>query len=562
MASRLQARKRRLSSSRSQYSSRTSPARWRWILSRGEMALAILATAAAIHLHFASFNNAGGLWRDEVSSANIAILPSLPVMWGTLTHDSFPVLFPAVTRVWSATIGKTDLALRSLGLVIGLSSIATLWLAGWTIWRGPPVVCLTLFALNVVAVRYGDSLRAYGLAVVCILLTLSATWRFVEAPSLSIGIFAAAMATLSVQALYQNAVFVLAICTAGCLKHLLERRLLAGLKVLAIGAIAAFSLIPYVRPIMLAQDWWMVSKYGLTLQLVGNNVLSMTGHPTEIFAYVWIVLLFAAVGLGIWRATSRNVPDTDQMGRQDPALFATVALVIGLPGFLLFLALAKLPTQPWYYFPALGFAAVCCDAILSRAHSLVRTVALLVALIVVALAYPAGLSELRFRMTDGDLLAPRLAQLSRPEDLIIVNPWYFGLTFSRYYQGAAPWTTLPGFEDYRYHRYDLLKLKMQEEHPAQVVLDRVAATLQSGHRVWVLGSLPPVDSGASPPEDLPPAPHGPSGWLDEPYSETWGAQLSYLIANHAQRVELVPSPTEAQINPLEDMQSIVATGWH
>jgi hypothetical protein len=523
------------------------------------MAVAIVATTAAIHLHIVSFTSAGGLWRDEVSSANVATLPSLQAMWETLPHDSFPVLFPAVTRVWSATVGGTDIGLRSMGLVIGLLLLAGLWIAGWTIWRGPPLLSLTLFALNVMVIRYGDSVRAYGLAAVCIVLTMAATWRFVEAPTPTGGIIAAALATLSVQTLYQNAVFVLAICVAGCLKHLRSRHLLPALKVLAVGTLPALSLIPYVRPILRAQDWWVVSKYGLTPQLIENNIFSATGHPLELFTYVWMLLIVACIGLGIQRAIFRT-STLEEGNRQDPALFATVALVLGLAGFGLFLVIAKLPTQPWYFFPAIGFAVVGCDAILSGTHWLVRIVVLMAAVAVIALAYPSGLSELKFRQSNGDVLAGRLSQLAQREDLIIVNPWYCGLTFSRYYRGSTPWTTLPGFEDYRYHRYDLLKSKMQLEHPAQPVLDRVTATLRSGHAVWVVGWLPGVQPGMTSPQDLPPAPHGPWGWLDEPYTQTWGAQLTYLLAAHAQSVTLVPDPTDTRVNPFEDMQTIVASG--
>jgi hypothetical protein len=525
------------------------------------MALAILATAAAIPMHVMSFNGTGGLWRDEVSSANVATLPSLRIMWEALPHDSFPVLFPAVTRVWSAAIGRTDADLRLLGLVIGLLSLASLWIAAWMIWRGPPVVSLTLFGLNVMAIRYGDSVRAYGLGVVCIVLTMAATWRFVEAPTLPVGIAAAVVATLSVQALYQNAVFVLAICLAGCLKHLLERHLLPALMVLSVGVVPALSLTPYVRPILRAQDWWMISKYGLTPQVVENNFSSATGHPLEAFTHVWLLLIVVAVGLGIGRATS-GTSTIGEGNRQDPTLFATAALVLGLAGFGLFLVLAKLPTQSWYFLPAMGFAAVCCDAILSGTQRLVRVGVLIVAASVVVLAYAAGFSELKIRQTNGDLLAGQISPLAQREDLIIVNPWYFGLTFSRYYRGTAPWTTMPGFEDYRYHRYDLLKLKMQEEYPAQPVLYRVAETLRSGHKVWLVGSLPMVNLAMGPPRDLPLPPNGPWGWLDEPYTQTWGAQLYYLLATHTQRVDRVPGSATGAVNPLEDMHSlVVATGW-
>lgn len=537
-----------------------SPPRIQVVLVRCSMVVAIVATVTAIALHLVSLTNAGGLWRDEVAITNIATLPSLQAVWEALPHDHAPILFPAVIRVWSVTFGQTDVRLRCLGLVIGLFLLASLWICAWMIWRGPPVLSVTLFALNVMVVRYGDAVRAYGLATACIVLTMALTWRFVEAPTRSGGITAALMAMLSVQTLYQNAVLVLAICLAGCLVHIIQRQFSPALQVLAIGVVPALSLTPYIRPLVRAQDWWVLSKYGFTYSLIESNISSFSGHPLGVFAYVWILVLVAAIALAIQHAFLR-IGRMHEGNRQDPTLFATVALVLGIIGFGIFLLIAKLPTQPWYFLPVFGFAVVCCDAILSATHWVGRIGILIGAAAVVTLAYPAGLSELKYRQTDGDLVAGRLSRQARREDLIIVNPWYCGLTFSRYYRGTAPWTTLPGLEDYRYHRYDLLKLKMQSEHPEQPVLDWVAATLRSGRTVWIVGWLPKVPF-ARVPQDLPPAPHGPWGWLDEPYSWAWGAQLTYLISSHAQRAELIPNPTNSQINPLEDMQLIAAAGWH
>jgi hypothetical protein len=524
------------------------------------LAVAILATAAAIHLHMRSFTKAGGLWRDEVTSANVATLPTLGAMWETLPHDSFPILFPLIVRGWSATVGELDVRLRWLGLSVGLFLLASFSIAGAVIWRGPPLLSLTLFALNVMAIRYGDSLRAYGLGVACIVLTLAATWRFVEAPTLFNGTIATVLATLSVQALYQNAFFVLAICVAGCAVHLYRRRLPAALMVLAIGVVPALSLAPYIRPLLHAQDWWVLQQYGLTLTTVEGNISSLTAHPKVGFEYVWAFLVVAAIGLGIESFFSRSGA-ANSRDRHARSLFATVALVLGVVGFGVFLFLAKLPTQLWYYLPLAGFAIVCCDAILGGSYRWVQDGVLVAAAIVVVLAYPAGLSELDFRQTNGDLLAEQLSQRAGPEDLIVVNPWYCGVTFARYYRGAAPWTTLAGFDDYRYHRYDLLKLKMELDHPAQPVLDRVTATLHSGHTVWIVGWLPALHGMNAPPADLLPAPLDRWGWKDEPYTETWGAQFYYLIKAHADKVGMLPQPANLPINRFENLQLVFAKGW-
>ena len=61
-------------------------------------------------------------------------------MWGMLTHDNCPVLFPLVIRFWSAIgLGGADFGLRCLGFVIGLSVLAALWLNARVLRSLPPV---------------------------------------------------------------------------------------------------------------------------------------------------------------------------------------------------------------------------------------------------------------------------------------------------------------------------------------------------------------------------------------------------------------------------------------
>ena len=79
----------------------------------------------------------------------------------------------------------------------------------------------------------------------------------------------------------------------------------------------------------------------------------------------------------------------------------------------------------------------------------------------------AGVRLAKYRQTNIDLIAAQLREQAGPNDLILVYPWYCGITFNRYYHGAAPWTTLPALSDPRIHRYDLLKEKLAARRPDQ-----------------------------------------------------------------------------------------------
>jgi hypothetical protein len=142
--------------------------------------------------------------------------------------------------------------------------------------------------------------------------------------------------------------------------------------------------------------------------------------------------------------------------------------------------------------------------------------------------------------------------------LIIVHPWTFGISFDRQYSGPAPWTTVPPLADHRFHRYDLFKQKMVLENPAQPVCDEIAATLRAGNRVWLVGDIP---MSQTPPPQIQPAPNNPWGWLDDAYSDVWGAQVGYFVAMHATRGEVIPTSAPNPVSPLENVQVMVVAGW-
>jgi hypothetical protein len=526
-------------------------------LRQSEWGVAVLLTVAAVGLHFFYLIHAGGLWRDEISVKNIATLPSLGQVWEALPHDHCPILFPSLVRIWSASgLGTTDMGLRILGLGCGLLLLAAFWVASRTMDKGLPLLSLALAGLNFTVIRYGDSIRAYGLATVFILLTMSLIWRFIEAPTLRRGLLAGLAAMLSVQTLYQNAFFLLTICIAGAAVCLRRHQLRRAMAVLSIGLPAAFSLLPYVNPMRQAQSWWIVSKTGVNFM----GFLFRMADATGMLVGVWLVLVMVAALLGMGCGLIKTSPN-ETRAQQDLLLFASIALVIGLTGFGFFVKLTGLPTQRWYYIPALGFAVVCCDVILPRIHQAARIGVLVIAVVVALLAYPSAQSALKLPQTNGDLVAAQVSQNARPDDMIIVHPWYFGITFGHYYRGTASWTTLPPLEDYRFHRYDLVKSKLQMTNVIEPVLKQVETTLRSGHSVWIVGSVPIPQPNEAPPADLPPAPNGPEGWADRPYTDAWGAKFSYFLVYHITNAITLVDPTTNSVSSMENMPLTITSGW-
>jgi hypothetical protein len=123
--------------------------------------------------------------------------------------------------------------------------------------------------------------------------------------------------------------------------------------------------------------------------------------------------------------------------------------------------------------------------------------------VVAATLLPGVRQSVCVRMTNLDFVAQRLNREAGKEDLVLVHPWFCGVTFNRYYTGGAEWLTLPPLTDHRLQRLDLFKEQMQLEAPIQTVLEKVEATLRAGHIVWLVGYYP-FSNPPAPPRSYPP----------------------------------------------------------
>lgn len=524
-----------------------------WDRRKIEWVLGILITAAAVYLHWVNFRSAGALWRDEAGIVSIATLPTAHEVWSNVGHESCPILFPALLRAWSFSLGGSDAALRLFGFIVGVSMVGAVWLNGWFFHRSAPLIALGLLAVNPSVVRWGDSLRAYGLASVLMLVTLAMVWRFARAPDLKRWLAAAGVAVISVQCLFQNSFLLLAVCAAAAAVSVRRQDFKNALAALAIGVPAAISLLPYRAIIREARDWSPLSQIGFLPTLIWTNLSGAMAPTASWLHWLWIALAVVAIA----RCLKSVLPNGPDDAANTVAFFAGTAFIAGLIGFFIFLWIAKMPTQVWYFLPLATFAAICIDA--SLANWPARWQFWRWAVPILALGCLPGARELAaYRQTNMDLVADVLRERADANDLIVVHPWTFGVSFDREYSGPTPWTTVPPLADHRFHRYDLFKTKMVLENPAQLVLDQVAATLRAGDRVWLVGEIP---LSQTPPPEIRPAPNNPWGWLDDPYSDVWGAQVGYFIAMHATRGEVIPIHSPNPVSLLENVPVVAVAGW-
>jgi hypothetical protein len=526
------------------------------------LAVCVLATLLAVWLHVVCLTHAGALWRDEAGGVQLSSTPGLGVTCRP-AREWFPVFFFAAVRCWSALgLGASDFSLRILGFLVGLGLLGAIWFTARLFGVRWPLISLALLAANLTVVRWGDSLRAYGCGAIFILLTLGLVWRLVRKPAFASFLSASLAATLSVQTLYPNAFLVLAACLAGCAVCARHRAWKTLLLLLGVGVLPAVSLLPYVPVIMASRDYMALHRMGFTPDFLWASLSLALGSGQEWPLWVWFGLSPLVMGAA-WE-TMPGRARNESIGPEDLPLFGLSALAAGIALFVAFLVISGLPAQPWYFLPPIVFTATALDAALANLLRRLSFWPPAFAAIIVLAMFPVTLKLAKYRQTNIDLIAVELQARAKPGDLIVVSPAYCGITFARYYKGTVAWTTLPPVNDHLCHRVDLLKQNLCSKAQLQAVLDQAARTLESGHTLWMVGSLSPPAPGETTPPDLPPEPapgerFGYNEGIIRGY--IWDRQMAYFLDTRATTVDLVRLGTATPVIPEEDLPLVQAKGW-
>jgi hypothetical protein len=407
---------------------------------------------------------------------------------------------------------------------------------------------------------YGDSVRGYGLGALGIVWCAGATWAFVDRPTRSRFVVAQLAALLAVQTYFGNC-FLLPALVGGAALVCLRRR--AGRTLVALGVVAfvaALSMLVDVPAVAYAMKLAPIGRGSFTFGWYARTFLGAFAPGVPALAVAWAAAgVVGVLGLGIAIASPRD----DGIDR-DRALYVATAAILGTVGYAGYVTFISVRTEYWYYLPVMVLLALAVevgvDAVAARvrAGAIVRAIAVAIAAV---LAAKDASATVRVRMTNLDLVARHLEEVATARDLVVVYPWYCGITFAHYYRGAAPWITVPDFPEHQYHLHALVAERMAQGDAALATeLARVEGTLRDGGRVWLVGEPVAPPTGAPPPH-LPPAPSGPDGWRVDPYLEGWALQLGATIRDHGGDTWRVHMPDPGPVNRWENLPLLYVEGW-
>lgn len=523
-----------------------------------ERVAVLLLMVFVVALHFKFLVNAGGLWRDETHSFNLANMPALKDVFDAQKIETHPVFMSLALRLWIlAGFSTSDMKIRVFGLLVGLAILGALWLNARLLGYKLPTIGMLLLGLSPVIIRYGDSIRPYGLAMLFSLLAFGLYWRVTVKPSAKCVVPATLTGVIMVQCLTQNAFLLMAIGIGSmtvCLRKRLWKR---AIFIAGMGLTAAISLIPYLSV-------WKQVKEVVLLNTIPdgsamNAMVNAFGSPGIAMSWVWIFLLVILIMIAkVDQGRVQNKNDQSEMSTGDLKLYAKTVLVISALGYTMFLSILNFYSQPWHFVTLIAVLAACLDAIFGswQRGALFRIVLVIILVVVFG---GSVWKQVQMRQTNLDMIANHLENHVKKDDLILIYPFWYGVTFQRYYDGKSKWDSIPPLEDHTLQRYDLVKKRMVETNPMASVLSKITETLDTGNKIFVVGALPRVSSGQKLPS-VSSAPHPVTGWNCVTYIVHWGRQVSLALEKKALERNFFVPRTDRVINPYENVRVEIIQG--
>jgi hypothetical protein len=552
-----------------------------------ETTVGLILTATIVALHVIRACYAGPLWRDEISSVNVAEQHTILDFYNSIGLDSFPGLIHVLLWFWRLSGWGASLpGLRVFGLIVGLSLIGGLWWCTWSLARRAPLLSLALFALNPVVIQWGDSIRAYGVGTLLLVICIGAVAHTLAStkPSRRQLLGTAIVMILSVQCLYQGGLLIAAIASAAIIVALFHKqwRLIAWL-VGGVAAAAAGSLIylPIIRRLSPLHELQAETPEDLRLWEHLLKSLNVAGSYAPLFWLIGIIAagLFAALAWTAAHSTPRDAGNSFSQSHRDLAIFAVLSLVFSSLAFFIYLRILSFYANAWYFIPIMGVVAICADV--ARAQLPVRIqkaelshgsinarrlrqasslFAMLFAAILTTLSLNQTWLQIHERQTNMDTVADLVEKIAADGDVVLIVPEYLKPPFQRYFNRKNQVLTLPPQPE-RYGGLLVVRNAMMQSNPNELTYDAVAHALIFGHKVLVVNLLQSTPNGLAPPP-LPPAPLPSFGWSQLPYLNNWENEMSAFLRSRSLRGNVLVVPDTGPINDKEHIHFVLCiSGW-
>lgn len=148
--------------------------------SRGRAALMLaLITLLGAALRLATLNTRS-FWLDETTSVRQALWP-YAVLIDEMSQNVHPPLFHFLLHNWIIAFGKSEIAVRSFAVTLGLIAMPLMYWAGVALYnRRVGLIATGIIAFSPFFVWYAQEARMYTLMLVFAILSTGSMWRALE----------------------------------------------------------------------------------------------------------------------------------------------------------------------------------------------------------------------------------------------------------------------------------------------------------------------------------------------------------------------------------------------
>jgi hypothetical protein len=520
-------------------------------------AIASVLLTIAILLRLNCFIHLGGLWRDEVHSADVASHPDFGV-W----EDSFPTLWIVFLRSWIAVFGMSDESLRFAGFLNGIAVLPAAWWATQARGRGIPWATLCFFALNSSAVYYGTEVRGYSLGVMLQLLFMGTALRVILRPTPRLRLIFPIISLLCVQAAFPNWFVLAGITTVGATFLLFAKRWRDLTVFCGNAALCALSVVP-IALLYVTNDsssWAAFVRHEYSVAHLAAKLVATLSNGSAVAGPLWGVAVagtFAAVLL-LPRAT----------GPYSSVRFLEPAILVAVSGLLfIYFWVLRVATFNWYHLPVLATWAFCIDstwpgiAVGSRGRACIALCALAMA----AVQIPSTWRISETRITNVDLAARAASHCAGKGDLVVITPWLFAPGYLRYGFGPATVTTMPRITDTRVRGvithpegYAAIGRAIQSDRQVDDELEAVRQTLLKGRNVFIVCDAHFPSSRTR--VRFPKPSDGSYPLSAERYQAAWESQLYDALVDCGSAMTTIPLASAQRIHGLEKCVLLQVSG--
>src|SRR5437763_17203246 len=97
------------------------------LLRRIELIAALLLSVTVLYLLFVRGTHAGGLWRDECGTVELAQMPTTSDIIKYFDDQTFSLLVPLIVRLYVRLCGVSDSGLRCFVFAVGVAFVCDVW---------------------------------------------------------------------------------------------------------------------------------------------------------------------------------------------------------------------------------------------------------------------------------------------------------------------------------------------------------------------------------------------------------------------------------------------------